>query len=858
MLKRWLAGTWLLRGGSGRLAPSLGIGAALSVLVAALLATGWLGALERAMLDRRLQLFQYDTPPPTDRVVHIDIGDQTLSRFGRWPWPRARLAGLVDELDRAGAEVIAFDVLFLERQSPRYLPGRVPVPLVNDSEFTSQPETRAKANPESAASGTDSSNSESGSTPAHPQIIEDDAILAAAFQRAGNVILPIARRHTSEALATADEGDGTGDTPLPASLRASTRSVPKAWAGVPDEPITRPIDRLGRAAGGTGFVDYRQSADGVVRTLGLWRKADGRLYPQLGLSVACRLMELPVSEARITEPATILPREDGDLRLPHLPIERASPPGRARVMLPWTDWVLAEPPGDRAEARAALVKQPRSVRGWQVLQIRRMRQHIDLAVLNLASALNMATDAEDYINTLRRLRTEPRPADDYKQLHEKRARLRDSIVETATMYRADFNRFDDLKPAERKLRDRLVEGLDQVRALRDRLAEAERELRQRVADKACFVGLPATGLSDVVPTPRSSATPGVRVHSAMTNAVLTEHFIRRSSLWLDIGLVMVIGAIGSLLAARLAPLPALLATLAVAGAFTVGNGLMLDVANRWFALAGPLVAAASAWSGITLFRLVTEQRIKARITRQFKSYVSQDLVDYLAQHPEQVYLAGQRREVSCLFVDLAGFTDTSEKLGPEQSVKLLNTVLGTVARQLMQHRALVNKFLGDGLMAFWGAPIENHQHERDACRGALAAAQAVRGIDSTELPVSTASLTLRIGITSGPVMVGDFGAPPDRSDYTVLGDSVNLASRLEAANKQLGTSILISNQTKTRAADAFLTRPVGRIIVVGRSEPEPVHELLATHEDASDEQRALAAATAEATRRTGVQIPLGP
>ena len=860
MLRRWLAHTWLLRGGSGRLGPSLAIGLALSAAVAAAGAMGWLGPLERVMLDWRFQQFQYASPAPTDRLVHIDIGDQTITRFGRWPWPRGRIAGLVDELNRAGAKVIAFDVLFLEPQPVRYERGQVPVPLLDRPGKSDQSGRSTGKTQDQASSSQKSSQGED--QPYY--VLDDDALLAAALRRADSALLPIAQRHASE---TAGDPDRSA---LPASFRRSTRPVPKHWADLANDRITRPIDQLAAAAAGTGFVDYQPSEDGVVRTLRLWRRADDRLYPQLGLSVACRLMDVELAELRITERATVLPGgadaeepsdsagHSGPLRLPHLPRARATPPGRGRVLLPWTDWVLSKraasskagggASADSATSSSSDVAQPRSVRGWQVLQIRRMRQQIDLTVMQLAGALKMAGNASDYAQTLRRIRTQPQAPDAYQQLLSKRQKLRDEILSTARMYRKDFQRIDDLRPTERNLRDQLVQSLSQFTDLRQRLKDARAELKNRVNGKACFVGLPATGLSDVVPTPRSAETPGVRVHSAMANAILSNHFIQRAGLWVDLLLVVAIGGAASLLAARLAPLLALLGTLALAAGFVVTNGLVLDFLDRWLVLAGPVIAAAMAWSGITLFRLVTEQRIKARITRQFKSYVSQDLVDYLAEHPELVYLSGQRREISCLFVDLAGFTDLSEKLGPEQSVKLLNTVLGAVARQLMQHRALVNKFLGDGLMAFWGAPIENPNHAMDACRGALAASKAMRQIESAELPVSTASLTLRIGITSGTVMVGDFGAPPDRSDYTVLGDNVNLASRLEAANKQLGTGILISDRTKRQAETEFLTRPVGKIVVVGRSEPEPVHELIETHAEASEQQRDLAEATERAVQ----------
>ncbi|MFW6060628.1 MAG: CHASE2 domain-containing protein [Phycisphaeraceae bacterium] len=797
---------------------SLVIGLLLSIAAAGATWAGWLEPLERPLLDWRLRHFQFASPAPSTRIVHIDIGDETLAKFGRWPWPRAHLAGIVDELARAGAKVMAFDVLFFEPQPTRYVPQRVPVPLVEQDAG------------ESSGDGDDSY-----------YLVDDDAVFASAIQRAGNVLLPVVTNADRDRSTTAS---------LDPSLRALRGSTHAPALSLSERSIQAPIAKLATMAAGTGFVDYEASPDGIVRSLALWRQARGRLYPLLGLKVACDLLDVDLRAVRITDTATILPAarlptgEVRDIHVPHLPRHRAPAPSEGRAMLPWSGWVL---PRQSADDDGARDTQPRSVRGWQILELHRMRQQRDVLILRLASALNLAPSAEEYVQVLRELRTSALTREQHARRTRQRKELIDSILETAQSYHADFARFSDLSEEEAALRDRLASDLAQHESLHERIEQTEQQLQQRIAGRACLIGLPATGLSDLVPTPLSDQTPGVRIHGALANAILTGHFIRRPPPWIDVLLVLTVGLVITVLSARLAPLLALFATIALLAAFSLFNGLvLLDFGDRWIDLAGPIVAAGVVWSGVMLFRLITEQRTKARITRQFKSYVSQDLVDYLVEHPNLVSLAGQRREMTCLFADLAGFTELSERLGPEQSVKLLNNVLGTVARQMMQHRGLVNKFLGDGIMAFWSAPVENPTHAQDACHAALAATKALRSLDLSDLPLDDHALTLRIGITSGPMMVGDFGAPPDRSDYTVLGDTVNLASRLEAANKQLGTHVLISQRTCEQVKDVFLTRPIGRLVVVGRAAPEPVYELLDTHEEATEAQRALAQATAEA------------
>ncbi len=793
--------------------PRLWVGVGLTAVVAACTAVGWLEPLERTFLDWRFQLLSLRDRSPPGKVVYVDIGDRTLQKFGRWQWPRARIAALVDELSRAGAEAIGLDMLFYEPQPSRYVSGRVPVPLVD------------------------------GPTPTTPgakegYVVDDDAVLASTMERAGNVILPV---HTT-ALSDADSSD---DPRPPPALERLGRPVP--GLGLPHRAVDGPIPRLAQAAAATGFVDYESAGDAVVRTLPLWRRSADRVYPQFGVSLACQLRGVDIGDARISEAETVLPggRPSANtraMRIPHLPPRRASPPGQGRALLRWSKWAVREGSGDPSRTKA--------VRGWQVLELRKSRQQLDVAVLRLASVLNMANTSSAYVKALRSLRTGAVSAKEHEKLLATRRKLIASVLKTTRQYLDQLRSLEDLTAEERTLRKKLEEGLDTCEGLRDRIARDEKRLREQVEGNVCLVGLVATGLArDVHPTPVDAKTTGARVHGAMANAALSGDFVRRAALGVDLLLVLALSVAAAAVSGGLSPVAAFVSTVALVAAFNATNVLLvLGRADWWVAAAAPTVGAASVWSGVTLFRLVTEQRTKARITGLFKSYVSQDLVDYLVEHPELVYLAGEEREMTCLFADLAGFTELSERLGPQQSVRLLNSALGTAARQLMDRRALVNKFLGDGIMAFWGAPVVNPNHATDACHGALSALGGVRSLDPADLPVRGDKLTLRIGITTGPMMVGDFGAPPDRSDYTVIGDTVNLASRLEAANKQLGTRVLISQQTYDQMGSGLLARPIGRLVVTGRSVPEPVYELINTREAAADHDWKLVRETSEAVR----------
>jgi adenylate cyclase len=274
---------------------------------------------------------------------------------------------------------------------------------------------------------------------------------------------------------------------------------------------------------------------------------------------------------------------------------------------------------------------------------------------------------------------------------------------------------------------------------------------------------------------------------------------------------------------------------ALAGVWAFGAlGIALPVV-------APLAAGATAWVGVTALEAALSQRDRRRITRQFRARVSPQLVDYLVANPNALSVAGKPREATVLFTDLAGFTAVSEALDGPATVALLNRTLGGLARVLTARGAYVNKFLGDGVMAFWSAFGPDPDQAEKACRAAVECQAEVERVNDeneasfarrtsargTVKEAARPRLATRIGITTGPVIVGDCGAPPDLNDYTVIGDNVNLAARLESANKQFGTSVLIDGRTRRGIAGTDIkVRPLGRVVVVGQTKPVEVFEVL--------------------------------
>jgi len=240
----------------------------------------------------------------------------------------------------------------------------------------------------------------------------------------------------------------------------------------------------------------------------------------------------------------------------------------------------------------------------------------------------------------------------------------------------------------------------------------------------------------------------------------------------------------------------------------------------------------------------TTMRMKASL-RSFGKYVPRDVVRQLIESGDEAELGGRKEELSILFSDIAGFTSVAEKMDPTELVEVLGEYLDGMSAAVRDAGGTVDKYIGDAIMAFWGAPQENPDHALDACRGALAMKRKLEelqaGWDERGLP----KLNTRIGVNSGDVLVGNIGAPT-RLNYTVMGDAVNLAARLEALNKEYATGILVGDDTARVVGDAMVLRPIEFVAVKGKAQAVLIHELVGEKGEVDEETLAAIALHAEA------------
>jgi len=377
------------------------------------------------------------------------------------------------------------------------------------------------------------------------------------------------------------------------------------------------------------------------------------------------------------------------------------------------------------------------------------------------------------------------------------------------------------------------------------IAEIRRELFDRLHGRIVFFGFVATGsIADFVGTSIDPRTPGVHAHAAVANAILNNHF-KTQWFWLyDYVCIGVLGMLGTFMAIRASVIAApVFVVLLMAGWSALSAVYLWDQFNIVNSVSGPSFAALGGVGVVLLHRLLVEQKDRRRVEERFKAYVSPDVVDELVNNPELASMVPFARDMTVMFTDVADFTTTSERLGPVRLAAFLDRYLGEMTRILQANRGTRDKYLGDGIMCFWNAPRLDPDHAYHACVTAVKMLQKLDQLNAEGAFSDAGLVKVRIGIAAGSLMVGDFGNPPVNSSYTVLGDTANLSSRLESANKFFGSRILANQRVKDLATPPVGQPPlrwrrIGKVNVKGKKDAESLWELigeLSPHGPATDE-----------------------
>jgi adenylate cyclase len=366
---------------------------------------------------------------------------------------------------------------------------------------------------------------------------------------------------------------------------------------------------------------------------------------------------------------------------------------------------------------------------------------------------------------------------------------------------------------------------------------------ERFRGKTVFVGINAEGYEDIHPTPLSRVFPGVELHATALDNLQRSDALSAPR-W-ELPLAAVAAAAGTAAVFLVPGVGLAVLAVAVLGAVFLAATLVAWAMQVALPVAAPLLALVFAAGGSFLWRLVVEGRRRREMKRAFSSYMAPEVLAEVLKDPDRIALGGETREVTLFFTDLAGFTGLAEHVGPDALVRFLNDYFTRMCEPILQEHGVIDKFIGDAIMALFGAPVGHGDHPLRAVRAALAAAQVSAAICQELRTAGKPAIETRIGIHTGPAVVGNMGSAK-RFDYTAIGDTVNLASRLEGANKAFGTRCLVSETAWQGCGEQILGREVGLVAVKGREQPIRVFTPVAVAATAGTVERTLAKAHADA------------
>jgi adenylate cyclase len=334
--------------------------------------------------------------------------------------------------------------------------------------------------------------------------------------------------------------------------------------------------------------------------------------------------------------------------------------------------------------------------------------------------------------------------------------------------------------------------------------------------KIVLIGASAVGIYDLRVTPFSAAMPGVEKHASVIASIMENRFLKRAPFSINLILLLVSGFLFSFLIIRLRSFGATLTT----GLFMLlifGSGYFLFVhQGLWINIAYPSINILLIFVMAMVYNYGIEERTARKIRAMFSTYATEKVVNELIKNPNLAKLGGERREMSILFSDVVGFTTFSEKHTPEEVVAMLNEYLGAMTDVIFRWEGTLDKFVGDAIVAFWGAPMRQENHAELALRCALEMVKRLEGLQKKWQSEGKPVLDSGIGINTGEVLVGNIGAEGKKMEYTVIGDHVNLCSRVESLTRQFKARILITEYTLNKIRNLVNIHFIGHLSIEGK------------------------------------------
>jgi class 3 adenylate cyclase/CHASE2 domain-containing sensor protein len=850
----------------------IGLGAAIAIAFLSL--THFYQDQESSSYDFRFLMRNewFGQPLQLPSVATIDIDDAATQAHG-FPFTRDLHADLVDVIHHFGAKIIGFDIFFYE-----------------DAEQILSPADLQKFDGETVKKSD------------LVALVQDHDARFVETARKTNIVYSAQTFEIAEGKSLAFVKENLRDrsekkNAALAALSKFSRPVPESIAEQFYLATDIDVPLLGyiESSRGVGFALPKPDHDGIVRRYRLALYYDGRVYFSLGLAMACEYLDVPFDSVRFEEHAIVLPNAtppgggQGNLRIPtlgnyemlvnwagpfkqtyrHFPynlvIEFAEFEPQIRA-LNFGKRIYHESPDifqdEEAYIKAAvtaglddlspdLLLQYRSTVGDCAAIEEMLQENSDLTPEAFLSMVGVPKEEipavlEFFAPTFSEIKTNLKIA---KILAED---SNASLSQVADLLGA-AHRITDIDHSVSVLRHIARNGgitdehrplffLDRVKTegLHAESSDARILTKEEFDGAVFFYGLTATGSHDLNPTPFGAREAMLGAHVNVYNTILTRNFLTRFETWQNAAIMVVLGILIGFLVPRFKAVSGALVVFVLLAVYVVTAFVCFISLGLWIDILGPVATLTVGYLSITLYNYVQKEKEKDFVQGAFGHYLDPKVVDQLVENPNLVtQLGGDQRVMTVFFSDIASFSTISENITAVELVELLNEYLTEMCDIVALHEGTIDKFEGDAIMAFWGAPMVVPDHAQAAMFACIDMQQKIEELRATFERENRLTelrqlwqdqgrgefLRVRMGVNTGEMVVGNLGSH-SRVDYTVMGDAVNLASRLEGAGKAYGITTMISEETLRAAGDVCEVRPLDSIRVVGKDEPVRVFEVL--------------------------------
>ena len=818
--------------------PSIVIACTIGLLCAGLyLFPFWIG-VENRLYDFFLGL-KSDVKEDSS-IVLLDIDDVSIEHVGLYPWPRNTIAQGMEALTQLGAEFAVFDIEYIDK-SPMsvdfsYLNGALKAEF--DASFEEiganmQDIFAALANnqitlPEAGIYGSElvalidqSRDTLYGHT--KQVAIENDSYLGQTMRLFGSTFITVN-------MQTEPPAEGTKDLYMIAKKHFVYPYIKI------NSPLSEghssaliPIPEISRMAAGAGFTNVHIDSDGVRRRIKLADHIGDTVFMQLALSPLLRKLgspEVVFDTGRITLNNAVY---NGKKQNVSIPLD-----SKGRMLIRWPKktyhdsfthipFYLLIDYATSGEKTATQLRLLRANQGW----------NLGPGYAPVDTCLQLWTDAEE----LRRTALASGLVQDKEQWLTAVQSYWDAVQVFFTMnYDTSVAAlFDESKaagnPEDAPLYDKVKTDFLQLYANAAAGYNAHTELRSLLEAKLkgafCIIGWSSTGTTDIGVNPFHSEYVNVGTHAAVANTILQQDFLRQAPVWISALLALFFAFSITFIIRPFSTLVQIIAGFALSIAVLILNHIIFSITGIYILIISPVLALFVSFLTYSLMSFLVSEREKSFLRKAFGTYLSGDVINEMIEDPSMLKLGGQKKWITAMFTDVRGFSTISEALDAEQLVKLLNIYLSGMSDIILEQRGTIDKYEGDAIISFFGAPVDYKEHARLACRAAVLMKRKEAELNEFFMRegMSPNPLLTRIGINTGDMVVGNMGTER-KMDYTIMGNAVNLAARLEGVNKQYGTWLLISDMTKNELGDEFVTRRLDRVRVVGINTPVQLWELV--------------------------------